>query len=131
MSKQEIVDSYVFVTAGACGPCRFGMYEAEYRLALRNAGFDGFRVLLFQQSGGLNQAGEADGMELNARLLPGLHQRPEHAATCSTRSATRCAPSRSSPARPTRRWTEAMETLHDVFAVQAQPTCSRAGWAPS
>ena len=36
--------SYVFFTAGACGPCRFGMYEAEYRLALRNSGFDGFRV---------------------------------------------------------------------------------------
>ena len=46
--KQEIIDRYVFFTAGACGPCRFGMYEAEYRLALRNAGFDGFRVLLFQ-----------------------------------------------------------------------------------
>jgi predicted nucleotide-binding protein (sugar kinase/HSP70/actin superfamily) len=66
MSRQDIIDRYVFVTAGACGPCRFGMYEAEYRLALRNSGFDGFRVLLFQQSGGLNQAGEADGLELNA-----------------------------------------------------------------
>jgi predicted nucleotide-binding protein (sugar kinase/HSP70/actin superfamily) len=65
MSRQEIIDGYVFVTAGACGPCRFGMYEAEYRLALRNSGFDGFRVLLFQQSGGFNQAGEADGLELN------------------------------------------------------------------
>ncbi len=32
MSKQEIIDRYVFITAGACGPCRFGMYEAEYRL---------------------------------------------------------------------------------------------------
>ena len=51
LGKQEIIDRYVFFTAGACGPCRFGMYEAEYRLALRNAGFDGFRVLLFQQSG--------------------------------------------------------------------------------
>ena len=51
LSKQEIIDRYTFVTAGACGPCRFGMYEAEYRLALRNAGFDGFRVLLFQQEG--------------------------------------------------------------------------------
>ena len=39
LSKQEIIDRYVFFTAGACGPCRFGMYEAEYRLALRNAGF--------------------------------------------------------------------------------------------
>ena len=66
LSREEIIDRYVFVTAGACGPCRFGMYEAEYRLALRNSGFDGFRVLLFQQSGGLNQAGEADGLELNA-----------------------------------------------------------------
>jgi predicted nucleotide-binding protein (sugar kinase/HSP70/actin superfamily) len=65
ISRREIIDRYVFVTAGACGPCRFGMYEAEYRLALRNSGFDGFRVLLFQQSGGLNQAGDADGLELN------------------------------------------------------------------
>jgi predicted nucleotide-binding protein (sugar kinase/HSP70/actin superfamily) len=39
LTKQEIIDRYVFITAGACGPCRFGMYEAEYRLALRNAGF--------------------------------------------------------------------------------------------
>ena len=38
LTKQEIIDRYVFFTAGACGPCRFGMYEAEYRLALRNAG---------------------------------------------------------------------------------------------
>src|SRR5262249_31551132 len=49
LSRTEILDKYVFITAGACGPCRFGMYEAEYRLALRNSGFDGFRVLLFQQ----------------------------------------------------------------------------------
>ena len=65
VSRQDIIDKYIFVTAGACGPCRFGMYEAEYRLALRNSGFDGFRVLLFQQSGGFNQAGEADGFEMN------------------------------------------------------------------
>src|SRR5262244_309479 len=54
--RQKILDNHVFFTAGACGPCRFGMYEAEYRLALRNSGFDGFRVMLFQQSGGLNQS---------------------------------------------------------------------------
>ena len=34
----------MFLTAGACGPCRFGMYVTEYRKALRDAGFDGFRV---------------------------------------------------------------------------------------
>ena len=56
MSVQEIKEKYVFLTAGACGPCRFGMYEAEYRKALRDAGFDGFRVLLFEQSKGISQA---------------------------------------------------------------------------
>jgi predicted nucleotide-binding protein (sugar kinase/HSP70/actin superfamily) len=66
MTSKEVVDSYVFLTAGACGPCRFGMYVTEYRKALRDAGFDGFRVVLFQQTGGLEQAtGEASGLELN------------------------------------------------------------------
>jgi len=54
--RQQIVDNYVFFTAGSCGPCRFGMYEAEYRLAVQNAGFDGFRVLLFQQTDGIKAA---------------------------------------------------------------------------
>jgi predicted nucleotide-binding protein (sugar kinase/HSP70/actin superfamily) len=66
MTAEEVVKNYVFVTAGACGPCRFGMYVTEYRKALRDAGFDGFRVLLFQQQGGLSQAtGEDVGLEMN------------------------------------------------------------------
>jgi len=65
MRTADIVRDYVFVTAGACGPCRFGMYEAEFRLALRNSGFDGLRVVLFQQKGGLKQSDEDFGLELN------------------------------------------------------------------
>jgi predicted nucleotide-binding protein (sugar kinase/HSP70/actin superfamily) len=66
LTAAEIIRDYVFVTAGACGPCRFGMYVTEYRKALRDAGFDGFRVLLFQQTGGMKQAtGEELGLELN------------------------------------------------------------------
>jgi predicted nucleotide-binding protein (sugar kinase/HSP70/actin superfamily) len=66
LTSQEVVNNYVFLTAGACGPCRFGMYVTEYRKALRDAGFDGFRVLLFQQKGGVKQAtGEESGLELN------------------------------------------------------------------
>jgi predicted nucleotide-binding protein (sugar kinase/HSP70/actin superfamily) len=57
LSRQEIIERYVFFTAGSCGPCRFGTYESEYRLALQNAGFDGFRVLLFQQDQGVRQPG--------------------------------------------------------------------------
>ena len=70
MPVEEIVENYVFVTAGACGPCRFGMYVTEYRKALRDAGFDGFRVLLFQQQGGLKQAtGEESGLEMNPEFF--------------------------------------------------------------
>jgi len=66
MTAKEVVEKYVFLTAGACGPCRFGMYVTEYRKALRDAGFDGFKVVLFQQTGGLKQAtGEESGLDLN------------------------------------------------------------------
>jgi len=53
---EKIINDYVFMTAGSCGPCRFGMYVTEYRKALRDAGFEGFRVLLFQMAGGIKQA---------------------------------------------------------------------------
>ena len=72
LSKEEILDRYVFFTAGACGPCRFGMYESEYRLALRNSGFEGFRVLLFQQSGGLSQSDAEQGLEMNLDFFLGI-----------------------------------------------------------
>ncbi len=72
LTKQEIIDKYVFFTAGACGTCRFGMYEAEYRLALRNSGFDGFRVLIFQQTGGLDQAEMEAGLEMNLDFFLGI-----------------------------------------------------------
>ncbi|MEZ4692093.1 MAG: activator of (R)-2-hydroxyglutaryl-CoA dehydratase [Ignavibacteria bacterium] len=72
MSKEDIIQNHVFFTAGACGPCRFGMYEAEYRLALRNSGFDGFRVLLFQQTGGLSQQEAEAGLEMNLDFFLGI-----------------------------------------------------------
>lgn len=64
-SRQKIIDNYVFLTAGSCGPCRFGMYEAEYNNALQNAGFGGFRVLLFQQSEGYDQDRVEAGLQTN------------------------------------------------------------------
>src|SRR6267142_1625402 len=73
LGQREMVDKYVFLTAGACGPCRFGMYATEYRKALRDAGFDGFRVMLFQQKGGLQQAtGEEAGLAMNPAFFLGL-----------------------------------------------------------
>src|SRR5918999_6610289 len=39
------------------------MYEAEYRLGVQNAGFDGFRVLLFQQTDGIKAASGEPGLK--------------------------------------------------------------------
>ena len=72
VSKQEIIDNYIFFTAGSCGPCRFGMYEAEYRLALQNAGFDGFRVLLFQQNDGVKAASGEAGLKFTVDFGMGM-----------------------------------------------------------
>lgn len=68
LSRQQILDNYIFFTAGSCGPCRFGMYEAEYRFALKNAGFDGFRVLLFKDSNGIKAASGEPGLKFASIL---------------------------------------------------------------
>jgi len=70
--KRDILDNYVFFTAGSCGPCRFGMYESEYRLALQNAGFDGFRVLLFQQNDGVKAASGEPGLKFTVDFGMGM-----------------------------------------------------------
>jgi len=73
MSTARILEEFVFVTAGACGPCRFGMYVTEYRKALRDAGFEGFRVVLFQQQGGLKQAtGDGLGLVIDRKFVFGI-----------------------------------------------------------
>ncbi len=71
LSRQEIVDHYVYFTVGSCGPCRFGMYETEYRYALTNAGFPGFRVLIYQQNHGINATSEP-GLKLTVNLGMGM-----------------------------------------------------------
>ncbi len=72
-SKEEIVANYLFITSGSCGPCRFGTYVTEYRKALRDAGFDGFRVLLFQQQDGLKQVtGGESALKLDTSFFLGF-----------------------------------------------------------
>src|ERR1022692_1739734 len=72
MTKDEIINNHVFFTAGSCGPCRFGMYESEYRLALQNAGFAGFRVLLFQQNDGVKAASGEAGLKFTVDFGMGM-----------------------------------------------------------
>jgi Uncharacterized protein conserved in bacteria len=114
LTKQEIIDRYVFFTAGACGPCRFGMYEAEYRLALRNAGFDGFRVLLFQQSGGLSQSDAEAGLEMNLEFFLGIL----NALNCGdvlNEVAYAIRPFEVHPGETDRKLDEIMDYMHEVF----------------
>jgi predicted nucleotide-binding protein (sugar kinase/HSP70/actin superfamily) len=72
ISRQDIIDNYVFFTAGSCGPCRFGMYEAEYRYALQNAGFEGFRVLIFQQAAGIKTQSGEPGLKFTVNFGMGM-----------------------------------------------------------
>lgn len=73
LDKKDIIKHYLFATAGSCGPCRFGTYVTEYRKALRDAGFEGFRVILFQQSGGIKQAtGLEAGLKIDANFFKAI-----------------------------------------------------------
>jgi predicted nucleotide-binding protein (sugar kinase/HSP70/actin superfamily) len=72
LTAERIGEQYAYMTAGSCGPCRFGMYESEYRMALENAGFPGFRILVFQQGGGLKQSCEGTAIDFNVPFFLSL-----------------------------------------------------------
>lgn len=72
LTKSEIIERYLLITANGCGPCRFGMYLTEYRKALRDSGFEGFRVLLFGQTIGRQEVGEGGGLECDTKLIIAL-----------------------------------------------------------
>lgn len=70
LSTKEIIENYLYVTAGGCGPCRFSMYITEYRKALRDSGFEGFRIMAASQTEGAGQTiGKGDGLEIGARFF--------------------------------------------------------------
>lgn len=75
MSAEEIVQKYVYVTASGCGPCRFGMYITEYRKALNDAGFKGFRLMSFEH----NRITDTEGEE-TLEFPPSFFIRPVKAA---------------------------------------------------
>ena len=48
LTKEEIVERYIFLGGGGqCGPCRYGMYPQEYLKVVNEAGYEGFRILIF------------------------------------------------------------------------------------
>jgi len=65
LSRADIVSKYVYFTGTSGGPCRFGMYESEFRAALKSAGFDGFRVLSFSQDHGIHASTGHTGLQFS------------------------------------------------------------------
>ena len=72
LSVEEILDRYVYFTIGGCGPCRFGMYESEYRLALENAGFPGFRVFTFRSNTAFQEGSKQPGLQYTVNFGHGM-----------------------------------------------------------
>lgn len=70
--KEEVVNNYVYLTAGACGPCRFGQYHQSYAMALDGLGLGDFRMFLLAQDELDQGSGNGAGLEINLPLSLGL-----------------------------------------------------------
>ena len=126
--KEDIINNYIFLTAGACGPCRFGMYEAEYRLALKNSGFDGFRVELFQQAGGLDQAEVEAGLEMNLDFFMAILN-SLNIGDMVTALAYQIRPYEVNPGETDRILEECIDYLHDVIKNKKRFEVEGSRWA--
>jgi len=74
LTPAAINQCYVSVTANGCGPCRYGLYMGQFRRALRETGFEGFRVLDFDQTPDKAEARQDLGLDVNIRMLFRLAQ---------------------------------------------------------
>lgn len=70
--KEEVINKYVFLTAGACGPCRFGQYHESYTMALDGLGLRDFRLFLLAQNQLDQGPSNGGGLEINLPLSLGL-----------------------------------------------------------
>ncbi|MBI4443031.1 MAG: hypothetical protein HY649_06605, partial [Acidobacteria bacterium] len=71
-SKEEVANKYIFLTAGACGPCRFGQYHESYTMALDGLGLRDFRLFLLAQDQLDQGSQDGGGLEINLPLSMGL-----------------------------------------------------------
>jgi len=71
IGPEAVARDYVYLTAGACGACRFGQYHQSYELALRNLGMETFRMFLVGQDDLDQGAVQGGGLEVDTPLLLG------------------------------------------------------------
>ncbi len=70
--RDYVVDRYAFLTAGACGPCRFGQYHESYTMALDGLGLRDFRLFLLDQNQLDQGAANGGGLEINLPFTAGI-----------------------------------------------------------
>jgi hypothetical protein len=126
-SADEVARKFAYVTAGACGACRFGQYHQSYELALRNVGMESFRMFLLAQNGLDQGAADGGGLELNLPLHTGHdlggHRRRPRAGSRIPGAAVRSEAGRDGACRA-----GSIEHLFEVF--RASPARSRKWSAP-
>jgi predicted nucleotide-binding protein (sugar kinase/HSP70/actin superfamily) len=70
--RDEVASKVLFLTAGACGPCRFGQYQESYAMALDGLGLRDFRILLMAQDQMDQGGGGEAGLDVNLPFALGL-----------------------------------------------------------
>jgi len=70
--KAEVNKKFVYLTAGSCGPCRFGQYHESYEMALDALGLRDFRMFLLAQDQLDQGPVNGGGLEINMQLTTGL-----------------------------------------------------------
>ena len=70
--KEKVIDNYVYLTAGACGACRFGQYHQSYTMALDTLGLKDFRIFLMAQDGLDQGSVEGGGLEITLPFTMGF-----------------------------------------------------------
>ena len=70
--KEETNKKFVYLTAGACGPCRFGQYHESYAMALDGLGLRDFRLFLLAQDELDQGPGNGGGLDINMPMSLGL-----------------------------------------------------------
>jgi predicted nucleotide-binding protein (sugar kinase/HSP70/actin superfamily) len=72
IGADQVVKSYVHLTAGACGACRFGQYHQSYELGLRSSGLIDFRMFLMAQDRLDQKESMGDGFGLDLSMTLGF-----------------------------------------------------------
>ncbi len=67
--RETVKDKYIFVTVGACGPCRFGQYHESYERVLEGMNMTDFRIFLLDL---LQMEQNKGGLEITMPLTLGL-----------------------------------------------------------